>query len=209
MHSSAQPEHRERSRTILVGNAPPRRDEADVVDSHERVVRINKCAGLGERRGSRISDLVLVNCGGQMKAWLNDPGFTEASFIDIAARVVLPIHPDKDRLLFGDTPPEERAGDAENHTEAASRRLRAAGKEVAVLDPGIFLSALEIIDVPVAPDMPAPSTGLLALIWLLDEDPDARIAMTGFTFEGWGGHAWERERRFVERLRECGRVTLL
>jgi hypothetical protein len=40
-----------------------------------------------------------------------------------------------------------------------------------------------------------PSSGFLAVSWLMREFPDARLDLFGFTFQGWKRHPWQRERQ--------------
>lgn len=55
------------------------------------------------------------------------------------------------------------------------------------------------------------STGLLALNFFLNnlEYKDYKICLCGFSFEGWGGHAWSNEKEYVSKLILEGKVKVL
>ena len=193
----------------LVGNAPTDRDRAAAIDRSDVVIRINDCFGLGGVNGSRISHLFLINCGGQMREWLDDPGFADRPAVAGAGEILFPIHPDKDDLIEPPLGADERmAPDARNWAAEAGEMLRAGGRPVTLVDVAIFLRASAIIgNGRTERHMSAPSTGLIALVWALETFSDP-IDVYGFGFEGWPGHRWDKERAFFERMRDEGRVRL-
>lgn len=56
-----------------------------------------------------------------------------------------------------------------------------------------------------------PSTGLIALYYYLSAPKYKKVPiyLHGFEFTGWKGHAWEKEKQFVEQMIERGRVFLI
>lgn len=203
-------------RTIaVVGNAPGVHDHRDAIDAADRVVRFNNAAGHGGRTGRRVTHLVLVNFGGQMREWLDDPGFLDRPSVRDAGEFLLPIHPGDDALNAPRRTAEKRAAPGEHDwTREAVARLAALGRPVRLL-PGAFeedcarLLARERGDAPGTPP-PPPSTGFLAMRHLLESvaTPQTRIDCYGFGFAGWDGHAWEAERRWFERRAAEGRLVL-
>jgi hypothetical protein len=192
----------------LVGNAPPRRDCGAAIDACDAVVRVNRAAGLDAQTGSRVTRLALVNCGGQMREWLQEPAFAGLPALRRAGAVVLPAHPDKDAAMAGRPTAPAQNADGANYAPQAQARLRAAGKRAHILRPGVFVAAWRVIGAPpLAPGMAAPSTGLLALVWLLGLRGRPTIHLWGFAFDGWRGHDWPRERAFVEDQARRGRVV--
>lgn len=193
----------------LVGNAPTARDRAAAIDRSDVVIRINDCFGLGGVNGSRVSHLFLINCGGQMREWLDDPGFPDRPAVAGAREILFPIHPDKDDLIEPPLDAEERMHpDARNWAAEAGERLRASGRHVTLVDVAIFLRASAIVgNRRPARDMSPPSTGLIALVWAL-ETFAGPIDVHGFGFDGWHGHRWDRERAFFARMRDEGSVRL-
>ena len=200
--------------TVLIGNAPSggngREGAAARLPGAEAVVRINAAEGFGARHGTRTTHLFLVNCGGSMAERLGDSGFTDTPVVRAAGEVILPIAPETDDLRDPPVPAAERAApDARNYAEEATRRLEAAGNAVRVLPPSVFTAAVAAAGHDrFTPDTPPPSTGLIALVWLLGAFPACRVHAFGFGFEGWSGHAWDGERAFFARQEALGRVVL-
>ena len=178
---------------VLVGNAPDPADRAALVDGASHVVRFNDAFGFGSSTGRRLDDLFLVNCGGQMREWLNDPGFERRPQVAAARRIMLPLAP-------GDRPPEptdDPFADHLNHADEAVRRLSSADREVRIVPRADYESTCAALGI--APDGDrAPSTGFLALQHYRRTMPQRRIELVGFGFAGWDGHAWDAERRWVE-----------
>lgn len=193
----------------LVGNAPPTVDQSVAIDRCDLVVRINNACGFGAERGNRITHLALVNCGGQMREWLDEYAFASRPAFRAAQTILLPIHPDKDHLMVPPIATKDVGEEGRNHAVEAKIRFETLGKSVLILPVSVFLSAAKIIGCTrVTPTMPAPSTGLLVLVFLLSRYRGAKIEAFGFTFEGWHGHRWDLERAFMESLRADGRLCL-
>ncbi|RFC64350.1 hypothetical protein DYI37_08490 [Fulvimarina endophytica] len=193
----------------LVGNAPTALDRAAFVDAGEVVIRINNAFGFSGVNGARTTHLVLVNCGGQMREWLDEPGFADRLLVRTAGEILLPIHPGKDDLADPPLSQDERtAPDARNYAAEAVHALEAAGRPVAVMPAAIFLKACRLIGYE-RPErgMDAPSTGLLTLLWALERYAGP-IDVLGFGFEGWSGHRWSRERAIFEDFEAKGRIRL-
>lgn len=74
----------------IVGNAPEMADQAARIDAADWVVRFNNAAGFGGCAGRRVTHLVLVNHGGQMREWLSDPAFTRRSAVQDAETILFP-----------------------------------------------------------------------------------------------------------------------
>lgn len=203
-------------RTIaVVGNAPEVGDHRDAIDAADWVVRFNNAAGHGARTGRRVTHLVLVNFGGQMREWLDDHGFLDRPVLRAAAEFLLPIHPGEAALRTPRPDAEKRAAPGDHDwTQEAAARLAALGRPVKLL-PGALeeassrLLATERGDAPGTPS-PPPSTGFLTVRHLLETvaTPHTRIDCYGFGFAGWDGHAWEAERRWFEDREREGRLVL-
>ncbi|MCK5930934.1 MAG: glycosyltransferase family 29 protein [Fulvimarina manganoxydans] len=193
----------------LVGNGPVAEDRSQEIDGTEVVVRFNNAAGFGTVNGTRTTHLFLINCGGQAREWLANPGFVDRASVRTSGEILLPIHPAKDDHYLPPLSAAERGEpDARNHAADMVSMLERSDKAVTVLSPEIFLKACRIIGYE-RPErgMAAPSTGLIALVWAL-QTFDMPIAVSGFSFEGWPGHRWEAERAFFEAQRDEGRLRL-
>lgn len=198
-------------RTVLVGNAPLGGCIASLVDGAARVIRFNRARGHGAESGSRTDELYLINHGGQMAEWLERDELPRLAAIGDGVTVVLPIP-----MLPGHLPaprPHEPAPDPDrvNHLEVARRRLERAGRRVE----SVSLAEYRAVQRALATVGGRwrdhhPSTGFVALFrTLLGADEDGRrVELCGFTFEGWRGHSWEAERRWVGARAAEGRLTV-
>lgn len=188
-------------RLAIVGNAPDARDRATAIDSAERVVRFNNAPGFGGRTGGRLDCLALVNRGGQMREWLEDPAFLDRPALRAATSLLFP---------FPALPPERAGtGDGACWTEAAQARLAPLALPIHILSDALHEDARRLL----APDTdgpPNPSTGFLVTLAILAaRAPDAPPAdIYGFAFSGWPGHPWQAERRWFSAQERAGRLRL-
>lgn len=194
----------------LVGNARSMRDWSERIDACDIVLRMNNAYGFGDLTGKKVTHLSLINCGGQMHEWLEDENFLSRSYVVGADAIIFPIHPGKDELIDPPLTPAECASqDGMNYAVQATRHFRANGKRVTTLAVDLFLAALKVLGAErPARDGPAPSTGLLSLLHLLQQFPEEPINVFGFTFDGWNGHNWDAERRFFKACERDRMITL-
>lgn len=54
-----------------------------------------------------------------------------------------------------------------------------------------------------------PSSGILAILWCFINHPNHKIYIHNFTFEGWEGHDWKNEEKYVRRLHDLGKLTIV
>ena len=188
-------------RVALVGNAPDAGDRAGAIDAADRVVRFNNAAGFPGRTGSRVDLLALVNRGGQMREWLDDPAFLDHPAVR-GARAFL--------FTFPALPPAAMgAGDGACWTREAIARLAPLGLPVRALPEGVHAEGRRLL-APHAAGRPNPSSGfLVALAILRARAPGAPpVDAYGFGFSGWPGHAWAAERRWFAEQDAAGRLRL-
>lgn len=203
-------------RTVLVGNAPMRERVADLVDGADRVVRFNRARGVGTSSGSRTDELWLVNHGGQMAEWLADGALGDVAAVAAGATVVLPIPMLPGHVAAcaarvaatdaGASPDADRI----NHVDEAHRVLADGGHVVERLGIDDYRGAQRALG---APDPGVgehyPSTGFIAIVRTLARATTGdRVELVGFTFEGWRGHSWNAERRWVEARAREGRLSV-
>lgn len=203
---------RPRRRVAIVGNAPEVGDHAAAIDSADIVVRFNNTHGLGGVTGNRTTYLFLINSGGQMREWLDDPRFCERKAVREADTIYLPIDPAHIDRFDPPASAAERVGAAaEDHTAEAVARLHGAGKRVVIMPAREFAASCDRIGTDLRVGMAPPSTGYLATRYFVDTLGAAgcRIEAYGFGFEGYHGHAWDRERRWFQRLVRDGRLALM
>lgn len=186
-------------RVAIVGNAPTE-GWAARVDASDWVVRFNNAPGYGSTTGRRVTHLALVNHGGQMAEWLGDPGFTQRPVVASAESFLLP-------FARKDTEPND--ADECCWTDAAIARISTLGRPVAILPEVVREEARRIVGADDEVSGPAPSTGLLATLHVLRSiSTDTRVDLYGFAFAGWSGHAFDRERGFLEGMQRAGRLTI-
>lgn len=194
----------------LVGNGPLGGWSAAVIDAADHVVRFNRARGFGAEAGSRVDDLFLVNCGGQMHEWLHDDAFWRSPAVAAARRVTLPVAADRPEPGLWRWPrlaPDARHG--VNFERDVHARLR--GRAVRTLPDGTRRAAIQSLrrTGPAPRGRIWPSTGFLAL-FAYDRDlaPDARLTLHGFGFDGASWHDWARERAWVEARAATGRIRM-
>jgi hypothetical protein len=185
----------------IVGNAPETGDAAAAIDAADWVVRFNNAAGFGGGTGRRVTHLALVNHGGQMREWLDDPFFVHRPAVRGAAAFVFP---------FGRKPaPGDDGPDGADWTAEAERMLAPLGQPVAALPERSRRRAEAWLAAAAGRDAP-PSTGFLVGFCLLDlfAGMRVRVDVRGFGFAGWSGHAFDAERRWFEAMEEAGRLVV-
>lgn len=199
----------DRPSVAIVGNAPSEGDQSRAVDTCDVVVRLNKAPGFGGPDGSRVDQLVLINCGGQMAEWLATGTILSLPVFQAAATVVLPIHPGKVRLIEPPLSPAElRDADAQDFSPAATALFEAEGKRVVAWPAEVFADAMASLGVvPLGRGDRAPSTGYLAAHWWLRPGTHVVHAF-GFGFDGWRGHDFAAERRWFADHAAAGRLVL-
>lgn len=53
-----------------------------------------------------------------------------------------------------------------------------------------------------------PSTGLLAINYILNKYPHNQIILHNFTFKGWSGHSWNSEKNLIQIWISTGRLKI-
>ena len=195
----------------LVGNAAPGADHAGAIDAHPAVWRFNNCPGMETGlRGARTSMLWLVNSGGSMRERLEMAGFPDHPAMRGCRALGFPVHPAMLRRYHPEPGDAERAAGARNDwTDAALERF-GRSHAITVLPAAHYGAACGAIGLGEGERRTRfPSTGFLAAHWLLTTDPDARIALYGFTWEGWDNHAWNGERRWFAAREAEERVRIV
>ncbi len=166
------------------------------------MVRFNNAAGFGGRAGRRATHLALVNHGGQMREWLDDPHFLDRPAVRAASRFLLPFRPKPE-------PVGEQDADGRDWTAEAVAMLGATGKPVTLVAAQTHAEAARLLR-RADGAQPPPSTGFLVTLHFLRElPPDAQVEAHGFGFAGWFGHDWDAERRWFEAKHVEGRLRLI
>ncbi len=187
-------------RIAIVGNAPELGDCGAAIDAADWVVRFNNAAGFGTRAGRRVTHLALVNHGGQMREWLDDPGFLDRPAVRAAETFcfLFPASRPRPAPERGRARLDRRGGGAAPPARPARHALPVA----------VHREAAALIHTPGGPT-PPPSTGFLVSLHLLRRYGGmVEIDVHGFGFAGWDGHDWARERRWFEAMAAGGLLRL-
>jgi hypothetical protein len=180
----------------IVGNAPEMRGVAAEIDARDIVVRFNKAPGFERWAGRRVTHLALVNRGGQSREWVHDGGLGEIAVLQQANEIIFPFP----RLVDGP------AGVC--WTQEMTMALAPFAVRARALQEELHIAARNELKTFGATDSVAPSTGFLVACDFLRRMPAAQIAVYGFGFAGWQGHAWAAERRWFEHQHHSGRLAL-
>lgn len=199
-----------RHRIAIVGNAPVRKDWGDIIDACDFVIRFNGCQTRRAGTGDRIDVLALCNSAPSPTARLMS--FSHGDAFEAADEIWLTRNPDLYQTYLSEAEAKEfRYTDIyrADPTEYLSY-LHGLGKSYRIFESDIEIRLRNAI-LEVAPRRRwlVPSTGALALTHCLSHFAESEIVVTGFSFEGWAGHPWLAERRYLLNLAEAGRVTLL
>ncbi len=189
------------ARLAIVGNAPDLRDHSAAIDAAERVVRFNNAVGFQGQTGSRLDWLALVNRGGQMREWLDDPAFPDRPAIRSARAFLFPFP----ALL----PERAGTGDGACWTREARARLAPLGAAIHVLTDEHHAEGARTLAAD-AEGPPNPSTGFLVALAILGRRHAQAppVDVYGFGFSGWPGHPWEAERRWFIAQEQANRLRL-
>lgn len=199
-----------RERIVIVGNGPVPEGAAAAMAQADRVVRFNDCRSF--RAGERSDVVAVCNTGRPARAmldggaWAHHPAVVAARDIwcvrdpafFAALRAPLAIsHPELDDFCEDGTPGFEAFA-------------LASAKGFRVLDASLHSRVVAAL----APYAPAgsyvvPSSGLIVIAALLEDAPEADLALTGFTHQGWDGHPFAAEARLVESWCRAGRLSRL
>ncbi len=195
---------------MVVGNGEiGQRARAAIGDAHA-VMRFNDCRSAGTD-AARTDIVVVCNTGRPGKRMLEEPQWREHASVK-AAQAIWCV---RDPAKFA----EMRAPLAVSHPElddfcddySGGFRVFAEneGKGFRVIPRDVH----ERVDAALSAFSPAPyvtpSTGLVAIADLMDNHlgPGDRIALAGFSHQGWDGHPWDAERQYFEPLEASGLVT--
>lgn len=202
-----------RKTVLIIGNGQVSADLSDFVDSAEFVVRFNEPKLSIGLTGSRTDLLLLATSSKPMQRRLRDPGFLASPTFQAAKEVMLAYHPS----IIRNYHPKPNAlswlkGRRSDWTRQTIEHVGAAGKPIRIMPPQFYvegcaelgLSETEMHHV-------FPSTGYFGISYCIQTFPAAEwdIHLCGFSWEGWKRHAWDGEKRWVERHVASGRLRIL
>jgi hypothetical protein len=188
---------------LIIGNGPVHKDISGIVESYERVVRFNQCAGLPSNLGKKCTDL-----------WLSSRG-REA--LKVAADLPALVSNELQEVMLTD-PPQNRL--KQKFFRAINRKGSIDFTELLVkpLEPKYIINRLEkpyhsrvlshILELGTPEHKPARiSSGTIAIDYFLKKYD--QISIAGFGFQGWKRHPWSLEKKYVEKLMLQDRIIKL
>lgn len=195
---------------MVVGNGDIGQQARDTISDAHAVMRFNDCRSASEDAG-RTDIVVVCNTGRPGKKMLGEPAWRDhpsvraaqaiwcvrdpAKFADIRTELAV-THPELDDFC------DDYTGGFRVFAESADKAFRVIPRAIH-----------ERLDAALAAFSPepyvVPSTGLVAIADLIENHlgEDDRIAIAGFSHQGWDGHPWNAERLYLELLEAKGLVT--
>ena len=195
---------------LLVGNGPISPDAVSLIDQANFVVRFNDCRSYGELPGPTHA-VAVCNTGRSGRSLATSAKWRSHLAIREAREFWCVRNPAK-FLELRDSIIDQWPGLADfcdDHTSRFAAYSAALGKNFVVFDHSIH----DEVDRNLAdfgpPRYVVPSSGMLALHYVLRRFPDLPVILTGFTHQGWKWHPFSAEKTLVDHYIRLGRVTRL
>lgn len=191
----------------VVGNGPLKEQAATEIDAAKLVIRFNVPAHTVAEAGNRTDLIFIGNTGRMMKKWLNRGAFESSQHFASAHRIIFPRHPDNIiNLHVQKNLVRKILGKNKIYVKLGIKSLTRLGKEVSLCPPELGLSCYKELGLPTnCKSETIPSTGFLAIKYVLNLYPEEQIRLYGFTWQGWSGHPWQAE---YDWLSSCERILL-
>ena len=198
----------QKRRFIVVGNADLPRDLSREIDSADYVLRFNQPRLLDGWTGTKTNCLMMSNCNEPMQERLSDPNFMECEFFKQAQTLTFVYHPYiiktycKRPNLISRLLRHQRSDWTNNAVSVFGK----AYKDIVIKSAKFYLEACAEIGIEGNKLKELfPSTGYLG-IWDFLHRLDLsewEIYICGFTWQGWVGHDWSAEKKWVhQRINE-------
>lgn len=173
------------------------------------VIRFNDCRSAGDTAG-RTDVVAICNTGRPAKAMGEDPEWRRHAAVRAASAIWCVRHPEKFaemREPLAESYPE-LDDFCDDYTEVFRGIANDEGKSFHIIPRSVHerldAAFAGLTDVPYA----SPSTGILVIEEVITRhmsDGD-RILLAGFSHEGWEGHPWEAERKYIQPLEAKGLI---
>ena len=188
-----------RGDVLLLGNGPAPPDVDRLVARADTVVRFNQCESARGDEEAR-TDVLAVNATGQPGLNMLDKGLPRcASTATVFFARNVEVHWRRYRQ-FG----LGRVPKALVPMHQAMVVHFGLGRHVAI-PAGDYDAVFErLLGLDGAADFIMPSLGFTVLDLLAHRTYGSRLGIAGFSFEGWDGHPWRKERTLAERYLEQG-----
>lgn len=199
------------NRVVVVGNGGISRDLSPFVDGSDFVVRFNRPASWGGLGGSRFDAWVIANGRGGC-AFARQRSFADSPFRDLPSVIWFPRPLASHRQLpldpaYGGARISDPVDDDVSLNIIESNNLRQTclcfGKDF------YLRCILKLYDLRAAQYVLMPSSGYIAINYVIETMPAADIFLLGFDFQGWDGHPWALEKESVRLMASQGIVTII
>lgn len=183
-------------RIALVANSEDTRTQGALIDSHDEVIRFNRCTNFG-LAGTKITTLVFVNTGEAGLRYGDQPDSVNPIAV---ARTREFWFTKKPELISTERERRLAAGEDAQHWIDYSDRLianRVQSRPYSFFETRIYAEGCALIRAAGACRLSEPSSGLLTLLHLRSAFPSAAVSLFGFSHRGWSGHAWDAERKVI------------
>ncbi len=179
-------------RIAIIGNAPVYAQRREI-DRHDIVVRFNLAPYCGADAGIRTDVLCLVNWSWPGKQFAEQPGSINALAQSRASAFVLMTVPNEIPALLSICEP----GTPGDFSQQILDRI-VRGRPVTYVSSDVRDTVESELRKNGAPANSLASSGPQIIEMMHRIYPAAKIRIYGFTHEGWYGHAWDAERRWVD-----------
>jgi hypothetical protein len=199
-------------RVMIVGNGEIGDELADVIDDADLVMRFNDCRSVGAG-GGRTDIVTVCNTGRPGKAMTEGSGWACNKSVWLASSIWCVRDPQKFKAMRPDILRDHPELDdfCDDYTDGFADYARQNGKDFHII-PGATHEALDLTLSAHEPEpYVVPSTGAVAIAEFLAHyrKSDDQIFLAGFGHQGWDGHPWKAERRWVDDLIQSGLLARL
>ena len=194
---------------MVVGNGDIGPNARDTIAEAHSVVRFNDCRSAGAD-AARTDVVVVCNTGRPGKKMVEERAWRAHPSVSAAEEIWCVRDPAKFgemRAPLGVTHPE-LDDFCDDYSEGFRAYCDDAGKRFRIIPRSVHEGLDEALSAFSPAPYVVPSTGLVTIADLIENRmaADDRIALAGFSHQGWDGHPWDAERRYLEPLEARGLI---
>lgn len=189
-------------RIFIIGNAPSQESIAHLLNEQDLVVRFNHPSQESfSRYGTQTNVLFTINTWKFIQKRIHSNLINE-SWLQACNQVILAYHPNiiaqyhRKPSLFSQLLTKKKS-------DGSLEALAYFGQKfpVTFLSENFYLSCCNLLEInKYELNSRIPSTGFLAICYYLQNFPNHKIYIHGFSWEGWNGHSWDKEKQMIHNL---------
>lgn len=190
------------NRLLIIGNAPDHEKIDHLILKTDTVIRFNEPSPeCFQKYGTQTDILFTINTWKFVKKRIQANLIKDIQ-LNQCREVVLPYHPS---ILqnYHRQPSWLSAHFKGKKIDGTNEALTYFGQKfpVMVLSRSFYLECCELLNIQ-AHELKdkVPSTGFIAIIHYLKTYPNTPIFIHGFSWEGWEGHHWDKEKQIILQL---------